>query len=123
MNPLVFISRDLEDTVTLVRMLEEHQFDVITQSQIKTEMVQLPDVIPDTDWIFFSSVNAVKYFFRQSPLIHRQVFGCIGEKTAQELSKHVTPSFVGKSNDLIATANAFAWLATLMVNVRTNAPS
>lgn len=110
MNQVVFISRDPEDSESLISLLHDDGFDVISRSMIKTEMVSFPKEFPMTDWIFFSSVNAVKYFFQQAPKWSTQLFGCIGDKTASELSKYVTPTFVGRSMDPMITAQSFAEL-------------
>ncbi|MBL0314281.1 MAG: uroporphyrinogen-III synthase [Flavobacteriales bacterium] len=108
MSTSVFISRAPEEVSNLIGLLQEQQIEVIAKSLIQTEEITFPRELPLTDWIFFSSARSVQYFFLQQPHIMHQKFGCIGEKTATELRKHATPSYVGENIDTMMTAREFA---------------
>jgi|TARA_B110000261_G_scaffold104520_1_gene117401 uroporphyrinogen-III synthase len=65
--------------------------------------------LPDTDWIFFTSKNSVKYFFKQNFDLSNIKVACVGKGTYKELSKYVDyVSFIGDAVDIIETGTDFA---------------
>lgn len=71
-------------------------YNVSAQSLINILPVEFDVSIPKTDWIFFSSRNAVEHFFSKSPKIKENThFGAIGSSTALVLKKYVKVSFQG----------------------------
>lgn len=64
---------------------------------------------PNTDWVFFSSKNAVKSFFKLGYNIDNKQLGCIGKGTAKELFSYVNHvDFVGDNVDIKTTALEFS---------------
>ena len=57
--------------------------------------------VPDqADWLFFSSVNAVRFFMEKEIIPDDIKVGCVGKKTALALKKAgVEPTFVGKQSN------------------------
>lgn len=52
--------------------------------------------IPETDWIFFTSKNSVRFFFKQNLSLDSRKVACVGKGTFKELAKHVQEiDFVG----------------------------
>jgi hydroxymethylbilane synthase len=105
----VFITRDLGEDSYFRNALTEHGFRVEGQSLISTSPVRFSSV-PPTDWIFFSSRNAVEYFFAQDPRIAEGTkFGVIGKGTEAALrSLGKIPSFVGRETNTYDTGTRFA---------------
>jgi hydroxymethylbilane synthase len=66
-------------------------------------------VIPATDWIFFSSKNAVRYFFELGYTFDNKKLACVGTGTAQALKSFKTEiDFIGNNVDINITAQQFA---------------
>lgn len=104
----VFITRNLKADDYFHRILGHHGYAVEGKSLI--EMKPMPvRSIPVTDWIFFSSKHAVKFFFLQKPDIGNQKFGCIGKATAEAIRKYGRRAdFIGYSTDTKMTGKQFA---------------
>lgn len=106
----VFISRDRDLAGPLADFLENRGAQVKCQSLISTEVI--PFEVPDTefDWIFFSSQNAVRYFYSSG---HRSLakLAAIGPVTAAELAKFGEVAFTGEGNDISRVAHKFAEVA------------
>ncbi|MCX6290993.1 MAG: hydroxymethylbilane synthase [Bacteroidetes bacterium] len=104
----VFITRNLKAESFFEYVLSAKGFKVEGKSLI--EMVPVPfNNVPATDWIFFSSKHAVKFFFAQNPVITRQKFGCIGKATADMIRKYgQRADFIGYSTDTKLTGKQFA---------------
>ncbi|MFT6717464.1 MAG: hydroxymethylbilane synthase, partial [Saprospiraceae bacterium] len=63
---------------------------------------------PTTDWIFFSSKNAVKYFFELGYTINNRKLACIGKGTAKALRAFTDNiDFIGKNVDINLTSKQF----------------
>lgn len=63
--------------------------------------------VRDTDWVFFSSVNGVK-FFEDNAAFPESKYGCIGHKTAEYLrEKGIDPQFVGQGIDMEKIGRSF----------------
>ena len=78
----VFISRELSEQSYFRRALEKRDIEVEARSLIRTTAVitKLDSyILKNADWVFFSSKNAVEYFFQLDPLLPKKVkFGVMG---------------------------------------------
>lgn len=105
----VLITRDLKDDSFFKNVLEGNEYKVQGVSFIETKKVDITK-IPQTDWVFFASGNAVEHFFGQNPeLKPKTKFGVIGKSTELELKKHNrNAAFVGSINDTKVVGKKFA---------------
>jgi len=71
-------------------------------------------ILKDIDWIFFSSKNAVEYFFNLQPLLPEKVkFGVMGSGSEEMLRrKGYYVDYTGVGIDTADVADDFARLAT-----------
>lgn len=104
----VFITRNLKPGDYFQHVLSSKRFQINGRSLI--EMIPLPmKYFPETDWVFFSSKHAVKFFFSQAPILGNQKFGCIGKATAEAIRKYgKRADFIGYSTDTRLTGKQFA---------------
>lgn len=84
-------------------MAQRLQWTIIDKPFIQTRPLIISE-IPNTDWIFFNSKNAVKYFIENSlankEILKNKKVGCIGSSTANFLEQYnITPDFIGQSTD------------------------
>lgn len=86
-------------------------FAVIEQPMIRTEAIAFDPMLPACNWIFFSSRNAVRFFYAAQPVITDHQLAAIGKGTALELEKYGQCSFAGESNDTQAVAKQFVSIA------------
>lgn len=121
-NPTsVFISSDLHEDDYIVRALRAHNYEVNYESFIDFKPVDF-EFPKETNWLFFSSKNGVKFFFNSTfNNLSRSSFGiqhstfkiaAINQGTAQsiyELGYKV--DFIGKGNNLQEIANTFDKIA------------
>ena len=64
---------------------------------------------PECDWIFFSSKNAVKFFFAKNNVLGHQKIACVGDGTFKVLSKYVNRvDYVGNAIDTHLIGKEFA---------------
>lgn len=110
----VFISSDLQESDYLVRALRAHQYQVSYESYIEFKSTEF-NLPPDTDWIFFSSKNGVKHFFKgvNSARLNGVKIAAINQGTAQsvyELGLQV--DFIGQGADLHKIAHDFDSVAS-----------
>ncbi|HRH66588.1 MAG TPA: hydroxymethylbilane synthase [Bacteroidia bacterium] len=104
----VFITRDLREKGVMQNVLQGLGFNLEGKAMIETLPVSFHS-LPDSEWIFFSSKQAVKFFFRQQPDLREQKFACVGKATAEELRKFgKRADFIGSSNDTKMTGKQFA---------------
>lgn len=107
----IFISRNEKYNDFLKRGLEANNFKPCYQSLIETLPVTFNKNFK-ADWVFFSSKNAVKYFFTQKPDIGNAKIGAVGKSTADEVRKYgKRADFIGSSDDTRMTGKKFAALA------------
>jgi uroporphyrinogen-III synthase len=107
----VFITRFVAEEGHFRNVLVGNGFTVSGFPLIETRLINFSD-LPACDWVFFSSKNAVKYFFRQKPRLTGQRFGCIGKATAEALrAEGVRAEFIGSQADTRMTGKQFAALA------------
>ena len=85
----VFITRQLPETSYLRYALEKHGIEVEGRSLIKTypSINKLdPYILRNIDWVFFSSKNAIDYFFRLEPKLPKKaMFGVLGRGSEDAL--------------------------------------
>ncbi|MDB5158007.1 MAG: hydroxymethylbilane synthase [Mucilaginibacter sp.] len=112
----VFISREVSDQSYFKRALAKHNVQIDGRSLIRTVPVitKLDSyILKHIDWIFFSSKNAVDYFFNLSPLLPKDVkFGVMGAGSEEMLRrKGHFADFTGLGNDSADVAEEFAKVA------------
>jgi len=105
----VFITRNLRGAEDyFLNVLSARGYKVTGQSLIEMNAIPV-NHFPETDWIFFSSKNAVKFFFHQKPDLKKQKFGCIGKSTADAIRRFGRRAdFIGYSTDTRLTGKQFA---------------
>jgi hydroxymethylbilane synthase len=108
----VFITRELAMDSFLFRALDANRYKIHGKSLIDVRPIRFTS-IPETDWIFFSSRNAVSAFFGQNPQLKEGVkFAVIGTGTESALKSHgYEASFVGKTADTGEVGKAFSIVA------------
>lgn len=95
----VFVTKDFRENDYLPHALKGLNFEVEGKSLIEFKEIKI-NFIPRTEWVFFSSKHAVRYFFRQNPVIENVKFGCISKQTSMELRTFgKRADFIGQSTD------------------------
>jgi hydroxymethylbilane synthase len=112
----VFISRELSEQSYFTRAMKKHKIEVDARSLIRTVPVIMkldPYILKDTDWIFFSSKNAVEYFFNLKPELPADVkFGVMGAGSEEVLrTKGHFTTYTGVGIDSADVAAEFSKLA------------
>ena len=115
----VFISRDISATSYFRRALEKHKIEIEARSLIRTVPVITKFdsyILRNIDWIFFTSKNAVEYFFNLGPQFPKKIkFGVMGAGSEDMLRRNGHfADFVGEGNDTADVASDFAKLANGM---------
>lgn len=111
----IFISKKLEEENYLKRVMKKLNWNIIDESLIETQKLNVNE-IPHSDWVFFNSKNAVKYFFdvintQKNFDIKTKKIGCISHSTAEYLEKYgISPHFVGQGNDVTEIGKKFSEL-------------
>jgi uroporphyrinogen-III synthase len=108
MKQTVFISRNPADCAAIAELLKQHTINVSAHSLIETIGIPFDNNLPITDWIFFSSSNAARFFFEKNPNLLGQKIGAIGEATADAIRPFHSVDFVGDSSDITDSAYRFA---------------
>jgi hydroxymethylbilane synthase len=104
----VFITRNCRDDDYFVKALSQLGYTVEGKSLIEFKPIRIKE-LPKTDWIFFSSKHAVKYFFLQKPEIGAVKFGCIGTGTSAALRAYGhRADFIGASTDIKLVGKQFS---------------
>ena len=105
----VFISRDPEDCNYFYESLSANGYHINCQSLISISRVNYAEV-ETTEWIYFSSKNAVKHFFEQHPKLNPDTkFAAIGKGTAQAIKSYGKAiDFIGSGNDTKKIAEDFS---------------
>jgi hydroxymethylbilane synthase len=104
----VFITRDPRRYDYFKKALNANQFKLHTHSLIEIRKIPIRK-LEKTDWVFFASKNAVKYFFEQKPELGQVKFATVGKSTSDELRKFGQKAeFIGYSTDTRLTAKQFA---------------
>ncbi len=106
----VFISRSLLPDSEFSRLLRAQGWQVHGQALVTLNPLPFAQV-PECDWIFFASKNAVRFFFRQVeetqiPLPETK-WAALGEATAEALARHVSAIGFTGNGEPEAAAHAF----------------
>jgi len=112
----VFISRELSDHSYFRKALEKHKIELDARSLIRTVPIitKLDNfILRNVDWVFFSSKNAVEYFFQLDPVLPKKVkFGVMGTGSETMLRrKGYFVDYTGEGVDPAEVAAEFAELA------------
>lgn len=114
----VFITRELSESSYLRNALEKHKITIEGRSLIKTfpSINKLDSyILRNIDWVFFSSKNAIEYFFRLDPKLPKKAkFGVLGRGSEDALRYFgKKPEFNGEEEgiDTKDIAREFAKLA------------
>ena len=110
----VFISRDLSPDSEFRRLLQAQGWQVRGASLV--ELSALPfHTLPQVHWVFFSSKNAVRFFFRQIEkaglLLPELQWAALGEATSKALHSYVQNIGFTGSGEPVSAAAAFGELA------------
>ncbi|GIV26938.1 MAG: hypothetical protein KatS3mg027_0752 [Bacteroidia bacterium] len=111
-NKNIFISKSLDENNYLKKLCQRLHWKLTDISLIQTNSVSVSS-IPDCDWIFFSSKNAVKYFLNSlsdaKELANNKHIACIGKSTAYFLeSQGFSVHYYGSDTNLENIANEFS---------------
>ncbi|MCB0428524.1 MAG: hydroxymethylbilane synthase [Flavobacteriales bacterium] len=110
-NLRVLVTRELDNDSLLRRLLEAAGCTVTGESFIRFEPVEVREV-PPSDWLFFSSKNAVKYFLGTVGNPHAAKIAAVGEATASAIRQlGMEVDFVGDHSDTTVVAEAFRNIA------------
>ena len=100
----VFISRQLSENSQFREKLASFG-SILIQDEPLIDLIPIPfSAIEPCDWIFFSSKNAVTFFFKQIKSLSKKIpshvkWGAIGLATAKELLTYqITADFSGNGN-------------------------
>jgi hydroxymethylbilane synthase len=107
----VFISKKITaGSLFNLRFLGEN-IKIISESLIDVKGIEFT-AIPKSDWVFFTSRNSAKYFFKQHPDIAGRKIACVGSGTYQEVVKYSSRiDYVGNDVDIKKVGEQFAALA------------
>ena len=106
----VFVSKNVRENDYLPRALRSLNFPFHAQSLIEFKSIPFQS-IPKTDWIFFSSKQAVNFFFHQNPVLNHAKIACIGKATAQAVRQFGKKAdFIGQSTDTKLVGKQFSAL-------------
>lgn len=114
----VFITRTLSESSYFKRAMKKKGIAIEARSLIKTYPIIHkfdPFILKQTDWIFFSSKNAIEYFFKLKPeLTEKTKFAVLGNASEETLRQFGRiPHFNGASRgiDTQSIAGDFAKIA------------
>jgi hydroxymethylbilane synthase len=88
----IFITRELSESSYLKQAMAKHQVELEGRSLIRTfpSINKLDSfILRNIDWVFFSSKNAIEYFFKLDPQLPKKVkFGVLGRASEDVLRLH-----------------------------------
>lgn len=107
----IFISRDLNPESPLIVGLASSGYKVFHESLITISPIRF-SFAPKTDWIFFSSKNAIEHFLSQHPSVEPGTrFAVMGKSSAEYLLQYGKKAdFIGEGVDTQSIAKSFAEL-------------
>lgn len=115
----VFITREVSETSYFKRAMDVNGITVEGRSLIRTfPMINKldPYILRDVDWIFFSSKNAIEYFFQLDPQLSKKTrFGVLGRASEETLRRFgKVAHFNGEEEGIDTTeiAKEFAGIAS-----------
>lgn len=104
----VFITRDERKDDYLKAVLNGNGFKFSGRAMIQTNQISFSSM-PDCEWVFFSSKQAVKFFFEQNPSMTNQKIGAVGKITSDAIRRYgKRADFIGSSTDTKMTGKQFA---------------
>lgn len=104
----VFVTKTFRPDDYLPAALGKLGYSVEGKSLIEFKQIKIKE-LPQTDWVFFSSKHAVRYFFSQKPKLGNVKFGCIGTATSAELRANgYRADFIGTSTDTKLVGKQFS---------------
>ena len=104
----VFVSRNSRKDDYLKAVLTGNGFDYSCKALIETVPVPFSG-FPSCEWVFFSSKQAVKFFFEQNPKLNGEKFAAVGKATAEAIRKYgKRAEFIGGTADTKMTGKQFA---------------
>jgi hydroxymethylbilane synthase len=105
----IFISKTFKEDDYFPTALGKLGFEVQGTSLIEFKQIAIR-FLPRTEWIFFSSKHAVRFFFNQKPELWPGVkYGCVGSSTSAELrSFGHRADFIGQSTDIKLVGKQFS---------------
>lgn len=107
----VFVTKTFRKKDLLPKSLKKLGFEMEGKSLIEFKEIKI-ELLPVSDWVFFSSKHAVKYFFRQKPALGKVKYGCISKQTAAELRQFGhRADFIGQSTDTKLIGKQFSSVA------------
>lgn len=104
----IFVTKTFREEDYLPTALKRLNFEVEGKSLIEFKQIRIKE-LPKTEWVFFSSKHAVRYFMGQNPQLDNVKFGCIGTSTSAELrSFGKRADFIGQSTDIKLVGKQFS---------------
>ena len=108
-NKTIFISRNLSPLSPVLIKFNQSGYTVHYESLITISQIRFTHT-PKTQWIFFTSNNAIKHFFAQDPDLAAGIkFGVMSDVSAEYLGRYAkTADFIGTGVDITKIAKDFA---------------
>jgi hydroxymethylbilane synthase len=105
----VFVTRDIKEDDYFSSALGRLGFQIEGKSLIEFKQIRIK-YLPQTDWVFFSSKHAVRYFMSQKPELPEGIkFACIGTSTSAELRAFgKRADFIGQNTDIKLVGKQFS---------------
>jgi uroporphyrinogen-III synthase len=106
--PTVFVSRERSEIELLEDYLGAFNVEIVAKKLIETIPVPF-SIVQDSDWIFFNSKTAVRYFFSKQAALKANIrFAVLGEATQRALQQKGHPvHFIGQHADIKKVARDF----------------
>ncbi len=103
----IFISKNLDKNSLFKSNFILKEYNIIGESLIRFQINYVKNA-PKTDWIFFTSKNSVRFFFKQDINLNNRKVGCVGKATHRELTKYVSRiDFIGDSVNINDIGKSF----------------
>jgi len=103
----ILISRELAADSVFLRYASQAGATVLAQSFITLTPVAF-EIVQEAQWLFFSSKNAVRFFFDGGGKVGNHKLGAVGKSTAAALHERGWPcNFVGDARDTTQVATTF----------------
>jgi hydroxymethylbilane synthase len=104
----IFISRKLTNDSPFISLLQIRDCTIIDESLIQITQIRY-SYTPQTNWIFFTSKNAIDYFFAQKPNLPEHVkYGVISNASEKHLLTYgINSDYIGKGVNLLNIAKEF----------------
>ncbi len=104
----IFVSKKITSDSLFNKAFLGENIEVLGEALISFKGIDFTD-IPKSDWLFFTSRNSARFFFKKNPDISGRKIACVGSGTYQEVVKHVSKiDFVGNDVDIKKVGEEFA---------------